>query len=152
MAMARAWPYYKRRMYQAGTARIWRRNIRTASNRRSKNCVLCGLYLSDVRSESVRGSTFCNSCSRHLLRLSAFSENIQPRRNAFAGILHSQALISINRFFEERETGSARPRMFEADNDSRFFFLVCVCILCIEGLRIGRFLILICQLSCHDLI
>ena len=113
MAMARAWPYYKRRMYQAGTARIWRRNIRTASNRRSKNCVLCGHHLSDVRSESVRGSTFCNSCSRHLLRLSAFSENIQPRRNAFAGILHSQALISINRFFEERETGSARPRMFE---------------------------------------
>ena len=115
MAMARAWPCYKRRMYQAGTARIWRRNIRTASNRRSKNCLES--VLRAVRSESVRGSTFCNSCSRHLLRLSAFSENIQPRRNAFAGILHSQALISINRFFEERETGSARararPRMLE---------------------------------------
>ena len=38
-----------------------------------------------------------------------------------------------------------------ADNGSRFF-LVCVCILCIERLRIGQFLILICQLSCPNLI
>ena len=29
---------------------------------------------------------------------------------------------------------------------------VCVCILCIERLRIGQFLILMCQLSCPNLI
>ena len=31
-------------------------------------------------------------------------------------------------------------------------FLVCVCILCIERLRIGQFLLLISQLSCPNLI
>ena len=64
--------------------------------------------LSDVRSESVRRSVFCNSCSRHLLHLTAFSGNFQLRK-AFFRRNPSLSRININQqVFRERGNGGAR--------------------------------------------